>query len=28
MGAKREEIKKALEDLKETQQKAAEDLYS
>ena len=28
MGAKREEIKNALEDLKETQQKAAEDLYS
>ena len=28
MGAKREEIKKALDDLRETQQKAAEDLYS
>ena len=28
MGAKREEIKKALDDLRETQQKAANDLYS
>lgn len=28
MGAKREEIKQALDDLRETQQKAAEDLYS
>lgn len=28
MGAKRTEIKQALEDLKETQQKAADDLYS
>ena len=28
MGAKKEEIKQALDDLRETQQKAAEDLYS